>query len=128
MQTTGFRELPRPDESQPAPKGRVVVVRRRTQRVSSRPRRRFERLRTRPGLLAPRALPRADNALLGMEQRRHRRRWAVIAIAVVATADVVGALVPRTRHHLAILERNFPLGLSESGRALLLVAGLLLLL
>jgi phosphatidylglycerol lysyltransferase len=36
--------------------------------------------------------------------------------------------VPRTRHHLAILERNFPLGLSESGRALLLVAGLALLL
>ena len=63
-----------------------------------------------------------------MEQRRRRRRWAVLAIAVVALADVVGAVVPRTRHHLAILERNFPLGLSEGGRALLLVAGLLLLL
>jgi phosphatidylglycerol lysyltransferase len=88
----------------------------------------FERLRGRPGLLAPRAVPRADNALLGMEQRRHRRRWAVLAIAFVAIADVVGAVVPRTRGHLAILERNFPLGLSEGGRALLLVAGLLLLL
>ncbi len=87
-----------------------------------------ERLRGRPGLLSPRAIPRADNALLGMEQRRRRRRWAVIAIAVVAFADIVGAVVPRTRHHLAILERNFPLGLSEGGRALLLVAGLLLLL
>ena len=87
-----------------------------------------ERLRGRPGLLSPRAIPRADNALLGMEQRRRRRRWAVLAIAVVAFADVVGAVVPRTRHHLAILERNFPLGLSEGGRALLLVAGLLLLL
>lgn len=88
----------------------------------------IERLRGRPGLLAPRALPRADNALLGMEQRRRRRRWAVLSITVVALADVVGALVPRTRGHLAVLERNFPLGLSESGRALLLVSGLLLLL
>src|SRR5450432_2626278 len=88
----------------------------------------IERLRGRPGLLSPRAIPRADNALLGMEQRRRRRRWAVLAIAVVAFADVVGAVVPRTRGHLAILERNFPLGLSEGGRALLLVAGLLLLL
>jgi phosphatidylglycerol lysyltransferase len=88
----------------------------------------LERLRGRPGLLAPRAVPRADNALLGMEQRRRRRRWAVLAITVVAIADVVGALVPRTRGHLAVLQRNFPLGLSESGRALLLVAGLLLLL
>jgi hypothetical protein len=57
----------------------------------------IERLRGRPGLLAPRALPRADNALLGMELRRRRRRWAVLAIAVVALADVVGAIVPRTR-------------------------------
>ena len=88
----------------------------------------IERLRRRPALLAPRAVPRADNALLGMEQRRRRRRWAVLAISVVAFADVVGAVVPRTRGHLAILERNFPLGLSEGGRALLLVAGLLLLL
>jgi phosphatidylglycerol lysyltransferase len=87
-----------------------------------------ERFRSRPSFRAPRAIPRADNALLGMEQRRHRRRWAVLAIAVVALADIVGAVVPRTRHHLAILERNFPLGLSESGRALLLVAGLALLL
>jgi len=39
-----------------------------------------------------------------MEQRRRRRRWAVLAIAVVAFADVVGAVVPRTRHHLAILD------------------------
>jgi phosphatidylglycerol lysyltransferase len=88
----------------------------------------LERLRGRPGLLAPRALPRADNALLGMEQRRRRRRWAVLAIFVVAFADVVGAVIPRTRGHFAILERNFPLGFSEGGRALLLVAGLLLLL
>jgi phosphatidylglycerol lysyltransferase len=88
----------------------------------------LERLRGRPGLLAPRTIPRADNALLGMEQRRRRRRWAVLAIAVVAFADVVGAVVPRTRGHLAVLERNFPLGLSEGGRALLLVTGLLLLL
>jgi phosphatidylglycerol lysyltransferase len=88
----------------------------------------IERLRGRPGMLAPRAFPRADNALLGMEQRRRRRRWAVLAIAVVALADVVGAVVPRTQGHFAILERNFPLGLSEGGRALLLVAGLLLLL
>lgn len=88
----------------------------------------LERLRGRPGLLAPRTVPRADNALLGMEQRRRRRRWAVLAITVVALADIVGALVPRTRGHLAVLERNFPLGLSEGGRALLLVAGLLVLL
>lgn len=88
----------------------------------------IERLRGRPGLLAPLALPRADNALLGMEQRRRRRRWAVIAITVVALADVVGALVPRTRGHLDFLQRNLPLGISEGGRALLLVAGLLLLL
>lgn len=88
----------------------------------------IERLRGRPGLLAPLALPRADNALLGMDQRRRRRRWAVIAITVVALADVVGALVPRTRGHLDLLQRNFPLGISEGGRALLLVAGLLLLL
>jgi phosphatidylglycerol lysyltransferase len=105
--------------------GRVVALARRTE---TKGRSLIERLRGRPGLLAPRALPRADNALLGMEQRRRRRRWAVLAIAVVAVADVVGAVVPRTRGHLAILERNFPLGLSEGGRALLLVAGLLLLL
>jgi phosphatidylglycerol lysyltransferase len=97
-------------------------------RSETRERNLLERLRGRPGLLAPRALPRADNALLAMEQRRRRRRWAVLAIAVVAFADVVGAVVPRTQGHLAVLERNFPLGLSEGGRALLLVAGLLLLL
>src|SRR5260221_7914071 len=101
MQTPGFREVPGPDgadASRHAQKGRVVVVTERKQRGG-----RLERLRSRPSLRAPRALPRADNALLGMEQRRHRRRWAVLAITVVALADVVAAVVPRTRHHLAIL-------------------------
>jgi phosphatidylglycerol lysyltransferase len=37
-------------------------------------------------------------------------------------------VLPRTRGHLGILERNLPLGITEGSRALLLVAGLLLLL
>src|SRR5436190_19882822 len=98
MQTTGFREVPDPDGadgSRRARKGRVVVV---TEHATGPTERGgvLGRLRSRPSLRAPRALPRADNALLGMEQRRHRRRWAVLAITVVALADVVAAVVPRT--------------------------------
>ena len=83
----------------------------------------------RPRLVDPRiGSHRADNALQVMELRRRRRLLAVGLTSLVALADIVGALLPRTRGGLAVLERNLPLGLTEGGRALLLVAGILLLL
>lgn len=77
--------------------------------------------------MMPNPIPPVDAAgrtVSAMVRRRRQRAVAAGAVLIVAAADIIGALAPRSELEVDDIAQSLPLGLAQGSRVLLLVVGL----